>query len=65
VSRLVRWLEERREGMLADLAELRALRETGCQHPSVVFFFNSDEEVGSPNSRSLIEEEARRRPSAW
>ena len=47
-------------GLVQGLWALRALRETGCQHPSVVFFFNSDEEVGSPSSRSLIEEEARK-----
>jgi glutamate carboxypeptidase len=47
-------------GLVQGFWALRALRETGAGQPPVVFLLNSDEEVGSPSSRLLIEEEARR-----
>jgi glutamate carboxypeptidase len=47
-------------GLVQGFWAVRALREVeGIERP-VVFLCNSDEEVGSPNSRVLIEEEARR-----
>jgi glutamate carboxypeptidase len=47
-------------GLVQGFWAVRALREVeGIERP-VVFLCNSDEEVGSPNSRALIEEEARR-----
>jgi glutamate carboxypeptidase len=46
-------------GLVQGFWALRALREAGSRHPPVVFLLNSDEEVGSPGSRPLIEEEAR------
>lgn len=47
-------------GLVQGLWAVRALREVvGLQRP-LVFVCNSDEEVGSPTSRTLIEEEARR-----
>jgi glutamate carboxypeptidase len=47
-------------GLVQAFWALRALRETGSRHPPVVFLLNSDEEIGSPGSRPLIEEEARK-----
>jgi glutamate carboxypeptidase len=47
-------------GLVQGFWALRALRETGFALPPVVFLLNSDEEVGSPSSRPLIEEEARK-----
>src|SRR5919112_6262419 len=47
-------------GLVQGFWAVRALREVeGIERP-VVFLCNSDEEVGSPNSRALIEEEARK-----
>jgi len=47
-------------GLVQGFWAVRALREVeGIERP-VVFLCNSDEEVGSPNSRALIEEEAHR-----
>lgn len=47
-------------GLVQGFWAVRALREAaGVQRP-LVFVCNSDEEVGSPTSRALIEEEARR-----
>jgi glutamate carboxypeptidase len=46
-------------GLVQGFWAVRALRQVeGIERP-VVFLCNSDEEVGSPNSRALIEEEAR------
>jgi glutamate carboxypeptidase len=47
-------------GLVQGFWALRALREVGAGFPPVVFLLNSEEEMGSPTSRSLIEEEARR-----
>jgi glutamate carboxypeptidase len=46
-------------GLVQGLWAIRALHETGAEHPPLVFLVNSDEEVGSPSSRELIEAEAR------
>jgi glutamate carboxypeptidase len=48
-------------GLVIGLYALAALHDMGLSPvPRVVFLLNSDEEVGSPTSRSLIEEEAQR-----
>jgi glutamate carboxypeptidase len=47
-------------GLVQALWAMRAVRETGERLPPIIFLFNSDEEIGSPTSRPLIEEEARR-----
>ena len=48
-------------GLVIGLYAVKALRSLGLTATQrVVFLFNSDEEVGSPTSRPLIEEEARR-----
>ena len=47
-------------GLVQGFWAVRALREAAGVERPVVFLCNSDEEVGSPNSRVLIEEEARR-----
>ncbi len=47
-------------GLVQGLWAIRALHETGREHPPLVFLINSDEEMGSPSSRGLIEAEARR-----
>jgi len=47
-------------GLVQGFWAVRALREVVDVQRPVVFLCNSDEEVGSPNSRALIEEEARR-----
>jgi glutamate carboxypeptidase len=45
-------------GLVQGLWALRALAETAPALPSLVFLCNCDEEMGSPTSRGLIEEEA-------
>lgn len=53
-----------KSGLVQGFWAVRALREVvGVERP-VVFLCNSDEEVGSPNSRVFIEEEARRAHAA-
>jgi len=47
-------------GLVQGFWAVRALREKAGVERPVVFLCNSDEEVGSPSSRHLIEEEARR-----
>jgi glutamate carboxypeptidase len=48
-------------GVVIALAAITALTRTGIATPlPVTMLFNSDEEVGSPSTRSLIEEEAAR-----
>jgi glutamate carboxypeptidase len=46
-------------GLVQGFWAVRALREVAGVQRSLVFVCNSDEEVGSPTSRALIEEEAR------
>lgn len=46
-------------GLVQGLWAIRALRETGTPHRPIVFVFNSDEEIGRPGSRGLIEHHAR------
>lgn len=49
-------------GLLAGLYALDALRASGCDRfAEIAFVLNSDEEVGSPTSKALIEREARGR----
>jgi len=47
-------------GLVQGSWAVRALREVVGVNRPVAFLCNSDEEIGSPNSRALIEEEARR-----
>lgn len=47
-------------GLVQGFWAVRALREVSKVRRPLVFVCNSDEEVGSPTSRALIEEEARR-----
>jgi glutamate carboxypeptidase len=47
-------------GLVQGFWAVRALREVAGVERPVVFLCNSDEEVGSPNSRTFIEEEALR-----
>ncbi|HKF18813.1 MAG TPA: M20 family metallopeptidase [Candidatus Dormibacteraeota bacterium] len=47
-------------GLVQALWALHALREAGGRLPPVALLVNSDEELGSPTSRALIETEARR-----
>jgi glutamate carboxypeptidase len=47
-------------GLVQGFWAIRALRQTEGGVPPLVFVLNSDEEVGSPSSQALIEEEARR-----
>lgn len=47
-------------GLVQALWAVHALRETGARLPSLALLVNSDEELGSPTSRVLIEAEARR-----
>src|SRR5215218_6076035 len=47
-------------GLVQGFWAVRALREVVGVNRPVAFLCNSDEEIGSPNSRALIEEEARR-----
>ncbi|WP_040160802.1 M20 family metallopeptidase [Nigerium massiliense] len=42
-------------GLVQGLYALKLLRESGERFPSVVFVFTSDEEIGSPSSRPIIE----------
>jgi glutamate carboxypeptidase len=52
-------------GLVVGLYALTALRDLGLAPAHrLVFLFNSDEEVGSPSSRPLIQEEARRSDAA-
>ncbi len=45
-------------GLVQGIWALRLLRESGAAMPTVTFLFNGDEEIGSPGSRSVIEEVA-------
>ncbi len=47
-------------GLLFIVWLLRFLEQHGLSHPSIEALFNSDEEIGSPGTRSFIEEAARR-----
>ena len=47
-------------GLVQGLWAVRALREVAGAQRTMVFLCNSDEELGSPTSRALIEEVARR-----
>jgi glutamate carboxypeptidase len=48
-------------GLIQGIYALHALKERRGELPvRVVFLFNSDEEIGSPSSRGLIEEEAKK-----
>lgn len=47
-------------GLVQALWAIHALRELGRSHPPLTFLMNSDEEVGSPSSRALIERESER-----
>lgn len=47
-------------GLVQGFWAVRALREVAGIERPIVFLCNSDEELGSPNSRALIEDEARR-----
>jgi glutamate carboxypeptidase len=47
-------------GLVQGFWAIHALRELGHAVPPLVFVLNSDEELGSPTSRRLIESEARR-----
>ena len=52
-------------GLLVGMYALRALQEAGFQDfAEMAFFFNSDEEIGSPRSRPLYEPIARGRDAA-
>ncbi|HUG16279.1 MAG TPA: M20 family metallopeptidase [Thermomicrobiales bacterium] len=47
-------------GVLLGVYALRLIRELrGADHPELIFVGNPDEEIGSPNSRSVIEDAAR------
>lgn len=46
-------------GLIQGLWAIRALHESGETHQPIIFLFNSDEEIGSPESRELIEHHAR------
>jgi glutamate carboxypeptidase len=48
-------------GLIQGIYALHALKELNRNLPArIVFLFNSDEEIGSPSSRALIEEEAKK-----
>ncbi|MCP8615707.1 M20 family metallopeptidase [Salirhabdus salicampi] len=47
-------------GLVQGVFALHALKELNQQAGKVVFLFNSDEEIGSPTSQKLIEEEAKK-----
>lgn len=48
-------------GLIQGLFALHALKELGLSlNKKVVYLFNSDEEIGSPTSRQIIESEARK-----
>jgi glutamate carboxypeptidase len=49
-----------KSGLVQGFWAVRALREVVGDDRPMTFLCNSDEEIGSPNSRALIEEEARR-----
>lgn len=50
-----------KSGLVLALAAIAALQQAGLTPPlPVTLLFNSDEEVGSPSTRSLVEAEARR-----
>jgi glutamate carboxypeptidase len=49
-----------KSGLVQGFWAIRALLETGSLPRPIVMLCNSDEEVGSPSSRALIEEAARR-----
>lgn len=46
-------------GLVTGIFALKALAECQVPHGPVTFVFNSDEEIGSPSSRDLIQKEAR------
>lgn len=47
-------------GLVQAIWSLKLLKDTGQAHPTVTFLINGDEELGSPFSRPIIEEEARK-----
>jgi len=48
-------------GLIQGLFALKALRQVGVKlNKKIVFFFDSDEEIGNPSSKKLIEKEAKR-----
>lgn len=49
-----------KSGLVQGFWAVRAVREVAGVDRPVIFFCNSDEEIGSPTSRSLIEQEAAR-----
>lgn len=51
-------------GLVQGLWAMRAIQDVASFKRPVTFFFNSDEEVGSLRSRSMIEEEARKSGAA-
>jgi glutamate carboxypeptidase len=51
-------------GLVIGIHALAALQESGRLNTPVVFLFTSDEELGSPSSRALIEAEARKASAA-
>lgn len=52
-------------GLVQGFWAIRALREVTGKIPPLVFICNSDEEIGSHSSRSLIEEEAKKSTAAF
>lgn len=52
-------------GLVQGLWAVRALRALQLPRPDTTFVFNSDEEIGSPESRELIIEQARRADVAF
>lgn len=52
-------------GLVQGFWAIRALREVTGHVPPVVFLCNSDEEIGSPSSRDIIEQEARLSSAAF
>ncbi|MCM3611698.1 M20 family metallopeptidase [Planococcus sp. MERTA32b] len=50
-----------KSGLIQGLFALKALKDAGIElDKKVVFFFDSDEEIGNPSSRTYIEEEAKK-----
>ncbi|MCJ2164720.1 MULTISPECIES: M20 family metallopeptidase [unclassified Pseudodesulfovibrio] len=47
-------------GLVIGIFAAKALAAAGQEHLPLGFFFNADEEIGSPHSRNLIVEEARK-----
>ncbi|MGW0474106.1 M20 family metallopeptidase [Streptomyces coeruleorubidus] len=47
-------------GLAQGIWALKLARESGAPVPAVTFLFNGDEEIGSPSSRPVIEEVARK-----